>query len=75
MDTTVRALGVPYVMDGLQVGNSSTRATLTVEPGVELRFRPQTTLRVYDDRSTLIAAGTDDPPRRLHLRQGHASRG
>jgi hypothetical protein len=33
-----------------------------VEPGAELRFLPQTTLRVYDDRSTLIAAGTAERP-------------
>lgn len=62
VDSTVRPLGVPYVMDGLQVGAPSTPATLTVEPGVEMRFLPGTTLRVYDASSTLIAAGTADRP-------------
>ncbi|HEX5747475.1 MAG TPA: hypothetical protein VFZ09_14615 [Archangium sp.] len=62
VDATVRALGVPYVLEGLQVGSSSAQATVTVEPGVELRFQPNTTLRVYDNRSALIAVGTASRP-------------
>ncbi|MFY0570956.1 hypothetical protein ACN28E_44980 [Archangium lansingense] len=59
---TVRALGVPYVVDGLQVGGPNVSATLTVEAGVELRFQPEKTLRVYDGNSALIAAGTTSRP-------------
>jgi hypothetical protein len=61
-DATLRALGVPYRVDGLQVGNPNTQATLTVEEGVELRFTPAKTLLVYDGRSALVAKGSSARP-------------
>jgi hypothetical protein len=61
-DATLRDLGVPYRVGGLQVGNISTAATLTIEAGAELRFEPRTALSVYDGRSALIAAGTASRP-------------
>jgi hypothetical protein len=57
-DATLRELGVGYRVDGLQVGNPDSQATLTVEPGVQLRFMPAKTLLVYDGRSTLVARGS-----------------
>ncbi len=61
-NATLRDLGVPYRVGGLQVGNTDTAATLTIEAGAELRFEPRTTLRVYDGRSALIVAGTASRP-------------
>jgi hypothetical protein len=57
-DATLRDLGVPYRVDGLQVGNPDSQATLTVEAGVQLRFLPAKTLLVYDARSALVARGS-----------------
>jgi hypothetical protein len=45
-------------VDGLQVGNPDSQATLTVEAGVQLRFLPAKTLLVYDARSALVARGS-----------------
>lgn len=64
-DATVKDLGVPYRMDGLQVGDSTTQATLSVEPGVEMRFEPATTLYIYDGKSALSAVGTNEKPVRF----------
>jgi hypothetical protein len=61
-DATVKALGVPYRVEGLQVGSSNAYATLTVEPGVELRFLPAKRLEVYDANSALVAVGTAQRP-------------
>lgn len=61
-NATARNLGVPYRVEGLQVGNNNASATLTVEPGVELRFIPATTLSVYDGNSALVAVGTAERP-------------
>ena len=61
-DATVRAPGVPYRVEGLRVGNTGAQATLTLEPGVELRFMPGTRLEVYDSRSALVAVGTPERP-------------
>ncbi|WP_309889363.1 hypothetical protein [Archangium sp.] len=61
-NATLRDLGVPYRVGGLQVGNPGTSATLAIEAGAELRFEPRTALSVYDGRSALIAAGTASRP-------------
>ncbi|RKG93683.1 hypothetical protein [Corallococcus terminator] len=61
-NATLRDLGVPYHVDGLTVGNHDTAATLTIEAGAELRFDPARTLRTYDSKSALIAAGTVQRP-------------
>ncbi|NTX35252.1 hypothetical protein HUA78_12420 [Myxococcus sp. CA033] len=59
---TLKNLGVPYQVQGLQVGGPGASATLTIEAGTELRFEPGTTLRVYDGASALIVAGTPSSP-------------
>lgn len=59
---TLKNLGVPYQLEGLQVGGPQVPATLTIEAGTELRFEPRTTLRVYDATSALIVAGTPSSP-------------
>jgi len=61
-DATLKDLGVPYRVEGLQVGNPDSQATLTLEPGVQLRFMPGKTLLIYDARSTLVARGSTLKP-------------
>ncbi|WP_223782324.1 hypothetical protein [Myxococcus sp. AS-1-15] len=53
---------MPYRLEGLQVGGPDAPAKLTIEAGVELRFEPETLLRVVDASSTLVAAGTAAKP-------------
>lgn len=71
-DATMRALSVPYVVGGdwgepfLVGGTDGSLATLTIEAGVELRFQPNTGLRVLSPGGqpggTLVAQGTADAP-------------
>lgn len=61
-NATMRDLGVPYRVGGLQVGGNRVAATLTIEAGATLRFEPATTLDIYDEASALIAAGTAARP-------------
>jgi hypothetical protein len=61
-DATLRDLEVPYRLEGLQVGGPDAPAKLTIEAGVELRFEPETLLRVVDASSTLVSAGTAVEP-------------
>lgn len=75
-DVTIRERGLPYhVVGGIRVGASSgvtVPATLTIEPGVTLRFDPQTTLSMQGTSSatgnsdlalgSLHAVGTADRP-------------
>jgi hypothetical protein len=62
-DTTMRKLSVPYRIgtengEPLRVGSSSLEgfATLTIEPGVELRFRPGVMLRVLASPEAALGA-------------------
>ncbi|MCP3064767.1 hypothetical protein LXT21_38950 [Myxococcus sp. K38C18041901] len=61
-DATLKDLGVPYRLEGLQVGALNAPAKLTIEAGAELRFEPETMLRVVFANSTLVAAGTAAKP-------------
>lgn len=56
MDVTWQDLGVPYVLDGMDV-----YGTLTIEPGTTIRFREDGSIMVEGD-GTLVAEGTEDSP-------------
>ncbi len=63
-DTTWNLAGSPYIVNGgsVRVGNG---ATLTIEPGVEVRFEPLQSLLVgytTDGQGTLVARGTEAQP-------------
>ena len=70
IDQTWMPLGLPYKLDAGTISvrrNGSELATLTLMPGVELRFDPSTRLEVGDgfSRGSLIAAGTPLNPVRF----------
>jgi hypothetical protein len=56
-NTTWNLAGSPYIVTGnVYIGN----ATLTIDPGVEVRFNPNTSLKVgHYGTGTLIADGTE----------------
>lgn len=75
-DATMRALSVPYRIgteDGepMRIGSSAGTgfATLTIEPGVELRFHPGTMLRILSSPDApvgaIVARGTAEAPVRF----------
>ncbi len=69
-DTTWTAAGGPYIVeDSIAVIGG---ATLTVDPGVEVRFEPGLALVV--DTGALIARGTELSPIRFTANQGIANR-
>ncbi|PXF60373.1 MAG: hypothetical protein C4B58_00625 [Deltaproteobacteria bacterium] len=58
-DTSIADPGIPYRVDQSVYINNN--ATLTIEPGVELRFDPNTLLQVGNySTGTLVAKGTDE---------------
>ncbi len=65
-DTTWTLAGSPYIVTSdITVGNPSyIGATLTIEPGVEVRFEPGTGLFIGDDTGygALSAQGTEESP-------------
>ena len=65
-DTTWTLTGSPYIVTtGVYIGNYSSVVSLTIEPGVEIRFDPSTFISLGDPdggRGDIIANGTEESP-------------
>jgi hypothetical protein len=75
-DVTFRARGIPYKIGSkasfgdMRVGGGTTPVTLTIEPGVVLKFNKHTSAALFIEKSTgttpakgsLVAVGTPDQP-------------
>jgi hypothetical protein len=65
-DTTLKAIGAPYHVEGelnVNGAESAKSATLTFEPGVTMLFNEQGKLSVgYNNPAKLVAKGTADKP-------------
>jgi hypothetical protein len=69
VNATLHDRGVPYHVEGnFSIGGGTTRATLTVEPGVTMKFEPQAQLRIQAFTGTdpanaaIVAVGTAAKP-------------
>lgn len=63
VNTTWRALGVPYVLNASTTVNALSAPILTIEPGVTVKFATGIQLVIgYQDGGTLVAAGTAQSP-------------
>jgi hypothetical protein len=69
VDATLHDRGVPYRVGGhFNVGGGNTRATLTIEPGVTIKFEPQSSLRIQTftgdtpANAAIVAVGTAAKP-------------
>jgi hypothetical protein len=69
VDATLHDRGVPYHVAGnFNIGGGTTRATLTIEPGVTMKFEPKAALRVQTfsgdtpANAAIVAVGTAAKP-------------